>query len=364
MILFFLIGLVVVTVLWDSYVKKNWAKGLSGKLSIQKDALFEGEDNTLTEIIENQNWMPIPVLEVGFQTNKALLFHSMENTTVSDNNYKRDIFSLLGRQRITRHLTLTCSKRGFYEISKIQMNSYAYLFHTQYFEERRSDVSFYVYPKRVDVSQILLGCEGMLGSLSCAKRMYEDPFAFQGIREYTTKDPMKTINWKASAKTGQFMVNTYESTMTEKVMLFLDISDRGIMKQSQLIEELIRIAASLTQRLVKAGMEVGIKINDDESVYLPPKSSGQQEILIEQALAKLEISHTERVPSYETILTDIPSECLAVFLSKDVKKMAECLPKVLQRNQRAIWVYMTEEKNVEIPTVPAGVQVLVTRVAE
>ena len=66
-------------------------------------------------------------------------------------------------------------------------------------------------------------CERMLGIMQCSRHLYEDPFTFRGIREYTTSDPMKTINWKASARTGGLMVNTFDSVMTQKVMLYLAV---------------------------------------------------------------------------------------------------------------------------------------------
>lgn len=364
MVIFFLIGLLIVSYLWDFYVRKNWSKHLIGKLSIEKPSLYAGQDNVLTEVIENRKWLPLPVLEVGFSTDRSLLFESMENTSVSDNNYKRDIFSLMGRQRITRHLKMRCSKRGYYQIPKIQMNSYSYFFHKQYIEEVKADVNFYVYPRRVDVSQIVLGCEGMLGSLQCAKRIYEDPFAFQGIRQYTTTDPMKHVNWKASARTGQLMVNTFESTKTEQVMLFLDISDRGVLKQTPLVEELISVAGSLSQRLIKAGMEVGIRVNDTKPVYFSPKATGAQQTMVEQMLAKIDLNKKEETTPFDAILEDISSDVMPVFLSKDYRNMPRFLEKALGRNQQAIWVYMTDEKQVQKPELPDGVRFMITRVQD
>ena len=108
-------------------------------------------------------------------------------------------------------------------------------------------------------------CERMLGTLQCAKRLYEDPFAFRTIRDYTTDDPMKAINWKASAKTGTLMVNTFDSALSQKAMLFLDVEDSGILKYQDLVEESISIAASLARRLLRRGIEVGFCFNGSRS---------------------------------------------------------------------------------------------------
>ena len=56
-------------------------------------------------------------------------------------------------------------------------------------------------------------------------RMYPDPFEFSGIRDYQRTDPMKHINWKASASAGRLMVNQHDSTTSAEVTVFLDVED-------------------------------------------------------------------------------------------------------------------------------------------
>ena len=91
--------------------------------------------------------------------------------------------------------------------------------------------------------------------------MYEDPFEFRTIRAYTTDDPMKAVNWKASAKTGSLMVNTFDSVQSQKAMLFLDVEDTGILKYEDLVEESIAIAATLLRKLLRKNMEAGFAWN-------------------------------------------------------------------------------------------------------
>ena len=64
---------------------------------------------------------------------------------------------------------------------------------------------------------ILNECTRMLGEQESRRKYLEDPFAFASIRDYTMQDPMKNINWKASAKTGDLMVNTFTSMKNEKI---------------------------------------------------------------------------------------------------------------------------------------------------
>ena len=137
-----------------------------------------------------------------------------------------------------------------------------------------------------DVSEIMTVCESLLGTLECAKRLYEDPFAFRSIRDYTMEDPMRSINWKASARTGSLMVNTFDSVRSQKAMIFLDVEDRGILRYEDLVEESIALAATLMRRLLRQGTDVGFVYNgNDRQIFLPEHNKGNL-IAFERMLAQ------------------------------------------------------------------------------
>lgn len=272
MIIYLLVGVLIVGILWNIYYKYRWSKDVSVKLWFESAAVYAGQETKLYEVIENRKGMPIPVLEVGFHTRKELDFADTENTNVSDYIYKRDIFAILGRQRITREIPVKCTKRGKYTVSDAEITTYTLLYGKRYSKGIETSAEIYVYPKMANVSEITTVCEQLLGTLQCAKRLYEDPFAFRAIRGYTADDPMKTINWKASAKTGSLMVNTYDSVESQKAMIFLDVEDTGILKRRELVEESIAIAATVVRRLLRQNIEVGFSYNGDGQVMMPTNS--------------------------------------------------------------------------------------------
>ena len=95
-----------------------------------------------------------------------------------------------------------------------------------------------------------------------AKRhMLEDPFEYRGIREYAPYDEMKTINWKATARTGDLMVNIRNYTSLRAVRIFLNLADTGILKNEQLVELCISIAARFAGELLEQGIRVAVYAN-------------------------------------------------------------------------------------------------------
>lgn len=322
MILYFLLAVGLVTALWNLYYKHFWAKNITVLLRFETDALYAGEETKLYEVIENRGAMPVPVLEVGFHTRKELDFAGADNTNVSDYIYKRDIFAVLGRQKITREIPLKCTRRGHYEIREAELATHSLLYRKRLGKELESNAAIYVYPRMANVSDIMPLCERMLGTLQCAKRLYEDPFAFRTIRDYTTDDPMKTINWKASAKTGILMVNTFDSALSQKAMLFLDVEDSGILKYQDLVEESISIAASLARRLLRRGIEVGFCFNGStaagqESGFAP---TNKKEMLIrmERMLAEYQTVNGAHPFGAELNKYSVPADTLLIFITKNL----------------------------------------------
>ena len=357
MISLFFIGLLLLISLWNLYYAKHWAANLVVSLDFLQNCAYTGERVEMTEQIENRKKMMLPILEVGFHMDKNLSFYDCENTSVSDFTYKRDIFALLGRQRVIRKLSLDCRKRGYYRIDKSYLTTFSMLHRRRLSVECPASTELYVYAARTDVSDILVACERLMGSLQCAKRLYEDPFAFSSIREYTVTDPMNTINWKASARTGELMVNTFESTLTEKVMIYLDMEDSGILKYEHLTEESVSVAASLTQKLIGRGMEVGLCVNNQTSFTYVEPSTGRKHLTdIERTLSCCksegnvlpfttllapqtdEGTHSMQTDDKTPAFPAPPEDAIVIFISKNALQNKAAIEQFAGGSQQAVWV--------------------------
>ncbi len=374
MISLFFLGFLLLMVLWNLYYTSHWSKNLTVSLHFLQNFVYAGEQAQMTERIENRKRLFLPILEVAFHMDRRLVFLDCENTNVSDFVYKRDIFALLGSQRVTRTLTLHCTGRGYYRIGESRLTTYSLLHTRRCSTDCPADTDLYVYAARTDVSDILVSCERLMGSLQCAKRLYEDPFAFSSIREYTPTDPMNTINWNASARTGSLMVNTFESTLTEKVMLCLDLEDSGILKEEHLIEDSVSVAASLAQRMLARGMEVGLCVNTgcaatddhktaadshtssapDDSVsrmtYIAPAGGRRQLESVERLLARCKScdrpvpfpalpNETDgRSQSGHMSSSDRPEDAVLILISKNAAQKLAAIEAFTGREQEAILV--------------------------
>ena len=358
MILLLFPGIFIIVLIWHFYFKKCWKKGVDVRLNFKEHYVYAGEQAHMTEQIENRKRLPLPAAEIGFSISKNLVFHNMENASVSDYTYKQDIYALSGFQRITRPMTIECKKRGYYDVHEIDCKVFTLFYKFFYTTQFKTDTDLYVYARRTNVSGITAACEQMMSEQTCRRRLYEDPFAFSSIREYAITDPMRSINWKASAKSGQLMVNTFESTLNPKLMIYLDLTDDGIYKLSYLIEESISIAATLAQKMLRRGVDTGIAV---QNILFKPTSGQQQLTSIEEMLACLDIQAA--TPEFSTILSEPPQDSVSIIISKNSSEKNQMAVKTFLQKHPGLWV-LPEEKGTDTSLENcSGIQVLRREVA-
>lgn len=112
---------------------------------------------------------------------------------------------------------------------------------------------------------------------------------FYSMRDYVSGDDPKRINWKASAKHGDLIVNEMEAERVTDVMIVLD-TDVSFYEseEAELFERGVRAAASMASLLLKQGNRVGLILQGAERGVIPPRFGKRHErnILFLLAAAK------------------------------------------------------------------------------
>ena len=93
---------------------------------------------------------------------------------------------------------------------------------------------------------------------------------FYSMREYIPGDDPKRINWKASARYNELIVNETEAERVTDVMIVLD-TDVTMLgpTENELFERAVQAAASLTRLLLNQGNRVGLVLQGGERGSIP-----------------------------------------------------------------------------------------------
>lgn len=186
-----------------------------------------------------------------------------------------------------------CSRRGYYTINQCDIVCSDLFITASMVANLPIDISLYVYPRYIDQVYINPTFHKILGNVLTKRFIHEDPFEFAGIRQYQIYDTLKSINWNASAKTGELKVNVHDATSSQQVKILLNLESQTIWVYDDLLEESIRLAASLANLLIKQGIPTGIYSNGrdlitKETLSIPPGSGNNHMTSICECLSRLD----------------------------------------------------------------------------
>lgn len=128
---------------------------------------------------------------------------------------------------------------------------------------------------------------------------------FHSIRPYMEGDNLRNVNWKASARTQELMVNEFLSERSGTVIFVLDLkliySDTPLTERFN--ERIIRAGISLIYRAMYERNPVGLIALTHRATIVRPSTGRHHYVRMERALTELSLPHGEsafrisRVPS-------------------------------------------------------------------
>ena len=277
------------------FYSKVWKDKLKAAVSFEQSKLVEGEEGTLLEIIENQKWLPLPMLKVQFQTSKNLEFVDDKETKTSDQYYRNDVFQIGGHERITRKLKFTAAKRGYYRVKQIDLLSTDLFYFSEERDSMAADTSLYVYPRIYMQKEFQTALHKLNGDILVKRHLLEDPFEYRGIREYQPFDDMRNVNWNATARTGGLKVNQKNYTAMQTIRIFLNLEDDSVWKKYREMETSMQVMMGLVSFFVSQGIKVscyanGRDILTDEYMEIVGGAGAGQVDAVGRALARIDTS--------------------------------------------------------------------------
>ncbi|MFA9557056.1 DUF58 domain-containing protein [Evansella sp. AB-rgal1] len=279
-----------------------------------QEAVFEGETVEMIEEIVNQKVLPVPWLRLESKFSSHLQFKQQSTLEIVDNQFHRSLFSLMPYQKVTRRHYITAEKRGHYWQNFVTMSSgdpFGLVI-----KKQEIDVSadIYIYPQLVPIEDIPLPSTSWQGDITVRRWIMEDPFIIAGVREYSTGDPMKSVNWNATARTNSLQVSKMDYTSDHHLMIYVnfDLTEDIWMpiKDEAIIEKAISYAASIAQHSIEQGIGTGFGCNsyiiepDEEvkrikhSVRVEPGSGQDQLQYIFQTMAKVKMDRSMNFNSF------------------------------------------------------------------
>ncbi len=172
--------------------------------------------------------------------------------------------SLRRHQRIRWPMKLLATKRGYFRLGPTRLRS-GDLF--GFFPSERDFTqqdAVTVYPKTYPLDDLGLTSARPFGEHGGGQRIFEDPMRVIGVRDYSPGDPLKRVDWKATARLGRLQSRIYQPSHEQSVIVALNITT---LEQTWegfdpvLLERTVMVAASIARGLFDSGSAVGLVAN-------------------------------------------------------------------------------------------------------
>lgn len=286
--------------------------GLS-KVSIERgfDTLHAnyGQSIHMIEKISNNKLLPVPWLKVESRIDGGLKFGLQEDLNILHGEFHISAFCMLPYTRIIRTHNVKCMKRGFYHLKSVALTARSVTGWNSTMKDEETDAKVYVFPQVLTMPELNLPSHSWQGDRVVRRWILEDPFIRAGVREYTTHDPMKNINWKASARFGELYVNQFDPTARHKLMILLNVDTKTdqwtITDEPERVEYGISLAATVLEYAFKNLIEAGFGSNaflknmEKVPIRIAPASGNSHRIIIMENLARMGLL---RSISFNTLL--------------------------------------------------------------
>ena len=337
--------------------------GLEVQHSLTQTHAFVGETIEYHVKITNRKVVPVPWLEVRSEVPEMLVptNRALETSGIQKIALLKRTSGVRWYERVTWRYPIPLTTRGYFSFGSTRLRA-GDLFGFFTGEQVQSGViSLWVYPEVVPLAELGLESVRPFGERRGIVPYAEDPTRLHGLRDYRAGDPLKRVDWKATARRRALQSRIYDPASQPQIMLALNVATMPHVSQGyvpEVFEQAVSVAASLAAAFSDARAPIGLIANctypgRNANLRVPPGRATGQLTRIFEALAMADlfaVSPIEQLLANEA--RQLPAGSTVVLVTALLSPPVEAaLLRLSRRGHRAAVVYI----GVDAPTPIAGV---------
>ena len=158
----------------------------------------------------------------------------------------------------TLPVTLRCRRWGLYDVGELELRARGAVRVVTWERTIRRTTRLKAYPRAESLQRILPPRETQVFTGSEVARVKGDGIEYADLREYVPGDRLRSINWRASARLGGFVVNEQHPERNTDVVLFLDSFADVRHGGRSTLDDAVRAAGTLASRYLERRDRVGL----------------------------------------------------------------------------------------------------------
>jgi len=255
------LGALTAVALW--VWQRQCLAGVTYRRTLRQHRATFGEEVTLDLELVNDKVLPLTWLHVQDEVPQGLIIRG--GAVVFDRSGSHQelhlLLPMLPYQRVRRTLTVVCDKRGEHTFGPARIRSGDPLGLHERFATMRDLERLLVYPKLFRLGALPVASRVPLGDERATLDLAGDPSRPAGVREYREGDPLRHIDWRATARVGSLLVRVFEPSAAPRVAVFLDMRTPNIGPPGgglDVLEFTVAVGASAVADLMGRGVATGL----------------------------------------------------------------------------------------------------------
>ena len=158
---------------------------------------------------------------------------------------------------------IKCNRRGYFQIGPTVMETGDLMGMYRRYRVGTQPHYITVLPNIVTLNSYEIGSRRPIGEIRMRDNIMDDPTRLRGIRQWQAGDPMRSVHWAATARTGTLHSKIYEPSSIIGATLILDLHTSSNPKNHEPIRSDLAItaAASIAHSLHDANEPFGLATN-------------------------------------------------------------------------------------------------------
>ena len=333
--------------------------------------VFVGETIAFDVLITNGKPLPLSWLEVTdhLDANLRVVSGDAPSNVYPNGPALRHSTSLAWYERVRWSYRVQCLRRGVYHLGPARLEAGDPFGFLRSSARQAEDDDILVYPRVVPLEKLGVPAVRPLGEVKGGIELFRDLARPSGLRDYQAGDPLKMVDWKATARSQKLAVRTFDPSSATTVILVVAVDTAEPYWAAYTpgdLERVIVASASFASYAAEQEYNLGLLANDmpvrsDRLLTVPPGRGPDQYGLVLAELATLRdyatapmwehlARHGRRFPLGSTLVV------ATAFVSGD---FANVLKDLRRAGHRVVVAYVGTE-----PLMDLGPGIIVYNLAE
>jgi uncharacterized protein (DUF58 family) len=282
-------------VLLTGATSRLWSRLVLTRLRYRREMpdrrAFVGESIEVGFSLSNLKLLPIPWIEVRESVAEALrpLDTLPRPGGAPETALITRSTALASYERVRWRHRFRCERRGFFQLGPVTFNSGDVFGFFPRSETAWVTDQMAVLPRRLSLTDIGVPSLRPFGEARAGSPIFEDQSRIVGLRDYRPGDPLKRIDWKATARHQSLQSRVYDPAATLTMLIALGVSTLEHAWEGYeplLLERAVSVAASIASYADSKRYACGLAANctfpnADRNIWIPPARQDQLSKILE-----------------------------------------------------------------------------------